>query len=46
MLLFHGVYLVVHCCLFGCFACVVVRPIRIDDETFVTAPDTELLLES
>ena len=41
MLSSHGVYLVVHCCLFGSFACIVVRPIRVDDEMFITAPDVE-----
>ena len=41
MLSSHGIYLVVHCCLFGSFACVAVRSIRVDDETFVTAPDVE-----
>ena len=50
MLSSHGIYLVVHCCLFGSFACVVVRSIRVDDETFVTAPnaeqDAELVLEN
>ena len=39
-----------HVRLFGCFACVVLRPIRVDDKTFVIAPDAErdaeLLLES
>ena len=35
-------YLVVDCCLFGSFACAFVRPFRVDDETFVTAPDAEL----
>ena len=35
-------YLVVDCCLFGSFACAFVRPFRVDDETFVTAPDVEL----
>ena len=39
-------YLVVDCCLFGSFACAFVRPFRVDDETFVTAPDAELILES
>ena len=34
--------LVVHCCLFGSFACAFVRPFRVDNETFVTAPDAEL----
>ena len=41
--LFIAVYLVT-------FACVVVRPIRVDDETFITAPDVEqdaeLILEN
>ena len=50
MLSSHGIYLVVHCCLFGSFACVAVRSIRVDDETFVTAPDaepdSELILEN
>ena len=41
MLSSHGVYLVVHCYLFGSFACIVVGPIRVDDETFITAPDVE-----
>ena len=43
-------YLVVDCCLFGSFACIFVRPIHVDDETFVTAPDAErdaeLILEN
>ena len=46
MLSSHGIYLVVHCCLFGSFACVAVRSIRVDDETFVTATDAELILEN
>ena len=43
-------YLVVDCCLFGSFACAFFRPIRVHDETFVTAPDAErnaeLMLEN
>ena len=33
--------LVVHCCLFGSFACAYRRPIRVVDESAVTVPESE-----
>ena len=42
MLSSYGVYLVVHCCLFGSFACAFVCLFRVNDEKFVTVPDAEL----